>query len=226
MHDFFSPETQPLFEDLVLLPQENAQTGPTGRPPNSYALLLEGRSILFDAPYRRLLPALHELAEEGHPPAALALSHHHVTGEASVVQEATGVPAFLHPADAKRARVDGADFSDPTESALLAEAGLDVISMPYHTEGSIMLYWGEHGGVLLCGDSAVAPGPEQGLKPPRLERPPVQNEAADREQRQFWEDFDRPLRSILPLHGSTYVERGDVPEIMRPLWKAEPTRGR
>ena len=98
MHGFFSPQTQPLFENILLLPQEEAQTGPTGRPPNSCALLFEdGRSVLFDAPYRRLLPSLRQLGDDGYPPAALVLSHHHVTGEASIVQEATGVPALSAP---------------------------------------------------------------------------------------------------------------------------------
>jgi glyoxylase-like metal-dependent hydrolase (beta-lactamase superfamily II) len=221
------PQTQPLFGNLLVLPQEGAQTGPTGRPPNSYALLLSGgRSVLFDAPYRRLLPALRQLAEEGYPPAALVLSHYHVAGQADAFEAFTGeefdVPVFLHPADAKQVPGAGVAFADPTESALLGEAGLEVVRAPFHTEGSVMLYAERHGGVLLAGDGAAAPGPKQGLEPPRLERPPVESEAKDREQRQFWKDFaERPLRSFLPLHGATYTGHDDLPEIMRPFWEAE-----
>ena len=46
---FYSPNSQKLFDDIIFLPQEGAVAGPTGRPPNSYAILFDDHSILFDA---------------------------------------------------------------------------------------------------------------------------------------------------------------------------------
>ena len=227
MHEFFSPETQKLFDDLLLLPQEGAQTGPTGRPPNSFALLIDGHSILFDAPYSWAVPAVRRLRDEGYPPAALVLSHSNVAGQGDafdVMTEEFGVPGLLHPADAaaSESRRAGVEFADPLQSDILAGAGLEVLHFPGHTEGSIVLYWAEHGGVVLAGDSAVAPGPQQGLDPPRLVRAPSMNAEADQGLQEHWRDFDKPLRTVCPLHGATYVDRDDLEEIMRPLIEGEP----
>ena len=127
MHDFFSPETQVLFDDLLLLPQEDAQTGPTGRPPNSFAVLIGGRSILFDAPYSWAVPAVRRLRDEGYPPAALVLSHSNVAGQGDAFDAMTeefGVPMLLHPSDAAAAESQrsGVEFADPFQSDVLAES--------------------------------------------------------------------------------------------------------
>ena len=172
MHEFFSTDTQELFEDLWLLPQEGASTGPTGRPPNSFAVLAGEKSILVDAPYGWVIPALRELRDRGYPPAALVLSHSNVAGSEDAFAEITEefeVPVLLHPADAdaRESRRAGVEFGDPRQSEVLADAGLEVIHFPGHTDGSIVLYSERHGGVVLAGDSAVAPGPRQGLDPPR-----------------------------------------------------------
>lgn len=157
---------------------------------------------------------------------ALVLSHSNVAGQGDafdVMTDEFGVPILLHPDDAKasESRQAGVEFEDPQQSEVLAEAGLEVFHFPGHTEGSVVLYWGEHGGVMLAGDSAVAPGPQQGLDPPRLVRPPAMNAEADQGLREQWRTFDKPLRSICPLHGATYVDRDDLQEIMRPLLESE-----
>lgn len=226
MHAFFSPETQVLFDDLLLLPQEGAQTGPTGRPPNSYAILVDGGSILFDAPYSWAIPAVRGLRDAGYPPAALVLSHSNVAGQGDAFDEMTEefeVPVLLHPADAaaSESRRAGVEFADPLRSEILAEARLEVVHFPGHTQGSIVLYWEEHGGVVLAGDSAVAPGPQQGLDPPRLVRPPAMSAEADEDLRERWRNFERPIRTVGPLHGATYVDRDDMQEIMHPLIEGE-----
>lgn len=226
MHSFFSPETQVLFDDLLLMPQEGASTGPTGRPPNSFAVLTGGRSILFDAPYSWVVPAVRRLRDEGYPPAALVLSHSNVAGQGDafdVMTEEFGIPVLLHPADAaaSESQRSGVEFADPQQSEVLAGAGLEVFHFPGHTEGSIVLYWGEQGGVALAGDSAVAPGPQQGLDPPRLVRAPALNPEADEGLRELWRTFDKPLRTVCPLHGSVYVDREDLEGIMRPLLEGE-----
>lgn len=222
MHNFFSAETQWLFDDVLLLPQDGAATGPTGRPPNSYAVLLGGRSVLFDAVYSWALPGIRQLADDGHPPEALVVSHHHVAAQGDAfeaLQDEFDLPILLHPDDAQHRSAQQTDvsFENPTSSDVLAEARLDVIHVPAHTEGSVMLYAEKHGGFVLAGDSAVGPGPRQGLQPPRLERPPTISETADQHLRDLWRSFGRPLRTILPLHGATYVDRDDLAEIMQPL---------
>ncbi len=227
MNQFFSPETQVLFEDLLLLPQEGAQTGPTGRPPNSYAILVGGQSILFDAPYSWVVPAVSRLRDEGYPPAALVLSHSNVAGQGDAFEVMTDefeVPILLHPADAAAAesRRAGVEFANPQQSEVLAEAGLEVFHFPGHTEGSILLYWKEHGGILLAGDSAVGPGPRQDPEPLRLIRAPAINVEADEGLRESWSNFDRPVRTVGPLHGSVYVDRDDIEKIVRPLIDGEP----
>lgn len=230
MHTFFAAEPQALFDDVWLLPQAEAPTGPTGRPPNSYALLIEGRSVLLDAPFRRLLPALRRLADDGHPPDALVLSHRHVAAQADgfeAIQDAFGGTLFLHPADARHPSVRnlGFGFEDPMEPALRDGAGLEVLHVPCHTAGSVMLYTERHGGVLLAGDSAVGPGPRQPRGTHRLERPPTISPDADARLRVLWKSWNRPLCAVLPLHGQTYLQEdlpdGDLRAVMQPLWEGE-----
>jgi len=223
MHEFFSPDTQVLLDDLPLLPQEGASTGPTGRPPNSYAVIQEGRSILFDAPYSWVLPSLRRLRENGYPPAALVLSHSDVAGQgdafAEIVREFQ-IPVMLHPEDAesRESQQAGVEFENPVESEVLEGADIEALHFRGHTEGSIVLYRERNGGVMLAGDSAVGPGPRQDPDPPRLLLPPATS--AER-LRQTWRTFGRPLRSVCPLHGATYVNRDDLAGIMRPLIEGE-----
>ena len=229
MQPFFSSEPQYLFDNLVLLPQEGAQTGPTGRPPNSFAILTNGSSILFDAPYSWVTPAVRRLRDEGYPPAALVLSHSNVAGQGDVFDVMTqefGVTVLLHPADAARdeSRQAGVEFSDPRESNVLSEEGLEVLHFPGHTDGSIVLYSESHGGFLLAGDSAVGPGPRQDPTPPRLVRAPATNAESEEGLKEQWHaltNSGRPLRTICPLHGTLYVDRDDISEIMRPLIEGE-----
>ena len=72
-----------------------------------------------------------------------------------------------------------------------------------------MLYWPQHGGVLLAGDSAVAPGPGQDQKPLRLERSLGPTRAMTAGLAERWRSFDKPPRTICPLHGVPYTDRSD-----------------
>jgi glyoxylase-like metal-dependent hydrolase (beta-lactamase superfamily II) len=112
-----------------------------------------------------------------------------------------GVPVVLHPADASRqeARRSGVEFSDPLGSETLSEAGMEMVQFPGHTEGSIMLYSGNHGGFLLAGDSAVGPGPRQEQDPPRLIRPPATTGETEEGVKERWRAFGKPLRTICSL---------------------------
>ena len=208
---FYAPDTQPVVGPVVLLPQEGSSSGGTNRPLNSYAVLREGRSILFDAPVSWALEGIRALAAEGRPPRALVISHKDLasSGDAfDLFREEFDAPVLMHPADQTHPAAQGLGlaFQDPMESAVLAGAGARVIHMPGHTPGSIMLYLADEGGILLAGDSAVAPGPEQAAEPPRLERPKMAEEA-ERPFLDAWEKLAArlPLAAVLPLHGRRYL---------------------
>ena len=224
--DFFSPTSRYLYNDLILLPQKGAVTGGTGRPPNSFAVLFEGYSVLFDAPYSWTLPGTRELTDKGYPPKALVLSHRNVAGQGDAYAElqAYDLPILLHPEDASHPEATrlGVEFGDPANSEVLNEAGLEVLHFPGHTAGSVMLYWPAHGGVLLAGDCAVGPGPRQDQEPPRLERSPGPTEAMTEHLAEQWRTFSKPLRAVCPLHGTIYQDRDDLADIMRPLSEEPP----
>ena len=220
---FFSPDPQYLYDDLVLLPQEGARTGGTGRPPNSYALIFDGFSVLVDAPFRYVLGEVESLAKRGHPPGALVLTHRDLLGQGDAfgeLQERYDTTLLLHPDDV--GSNVALEFKNPMDNLLLKEAGLEVIHFPGHTPGSVMLLWSAHGGVLLAGDSAVAPGPRQDQEPPRLERPLGPNQEMTDALAERWRNFDRRLRTLCPLHGTPYVDHDDLGEIMRGLYEAAP----
>lgn len=225
--EFYASNSQTLLEDVVLLPQEGAVAGPTGRPPNSYAILFDDHSVLFDAVYAWNIGGIRTLIEQGKPPRAIVLSHRNVAGQIDpdVLLEFR-LPVLLHPDDAKHPEASEQDVSYESlaNSELLQQDELEVIHIPGHTDGSIMLYWARHGGVLFAGDSAVAPGPKQTQDPPRLLRPKMEDEATDRDFKTQWKELaaERPLSSVFPLHGTPYVEPQNIKEIVEPIWSQEP----
>ena len=225
--NFFSSESQMLYDDLVLLPQKGATTGGSGRPPNSFAVLLEDYAVLFDTPYSWTLAGIKELADKGYPPKVLVLSHRNVAGQGDAfetLQRDYDLSVLLHPDDASHpeAKRSGVEFGNPVGNEVLEAAGLEVIHFPGHTAGSVMLYWPEHGGVLLAGDCAAGPGPRQDQEPPRLERTPGPTQAMTEQLAEQWRAFDRPLRTVCPLHGTIYQDREDLADIMRSLYDAPP----
>ena len=89
-----------------------------------------------------------------------------------------------------------------------------------------MLYSTNNGGLLLTGDSASGTSADQakaGLE--RLIRPPIDTSVDDAELRKQWLAFDRPVATVLPFHGTGYVDRStaDLASIMQPLVRSEPT---
>ena len=228
MASFYSEKSQALFDNIVWLPQKGAKAGPSGRPPNSYAILVRNFSVLIDAAYSWNMPGIEQLVNAGQRPSALVLTHADVAEQGDAIAEihrTYDVPVLLHPADASlaRSRRAGVEFADPTKHSALDGAWLDVIHIPGHTPGSIMLHTKEHEGILFTGDAAVAPGPHQPAEPPRLERPKIaeEDDAAFREQ---WHVLcaHRFFSSALPLHGTPYVRRGDMRTIHRSLYEGAP----
>ncbi|MCF3934619.1 MBL fold metallo-hydrolase [Acuticoccus sp. M5D2P5] len=223
MAQFFSAKSQALFDDVLWLPQAGATTGPTGRPPNSYAILGRQGSVFIDAVYSWTMDAVDQIAHAGLPPTAFVLTHVDVAAKGDAfetIRERYGCPILMHPADVSRpqsARA-GVAFMDPRPDGALRSFGIDVIEMPFHTPGSIMLHYPKNRGVLFAGDSAVGPGPRQPQDPPHLERPIV-DEGLEDPFKAEWETIlaQRLVSSILPLHGTPYVDRGDLGDIARPL---------
>ncbi|WP_420392009.1 hypothetical protein [Acuticoccus sp.] len=227
MAQFYSPTTQTLFDDILWLPQAGAKAGPTGRPPNSYAILLQGSSILIDAVYSWTLDGIRKIADAGMPPSAFVLTHVDVAEQGDAFEEIRsqyGCPILLHPADhGPRAAKAGVAFMDPREDRAIVDARFDVIEMPFHTPGSIMLHTNRNRGVVFAGDSAVAPGPKQDPEPPRLARPKV-DEALEEDFKEQWMVLksQRLMSSILPLHGTPYVDRPDLRDIAMSLREGPP----
>ena len=49
------------------------------------------------------------------------------------------------------------------------------------------------------------------------------DEKTDRNFKERWQALaERQLNSVLPLHGTAYVEREDIKEIITPIWTQEP----
>ena len=209
------PTPRRLPGDVVLLPHVEPFAAAHGMAANAYALLHAGGAVLVDAPFADLLPALAALADAGHPPAALVLTHRHVAAQADaladVLRAAGGIPVYLHPADAAHpqgaaaARRWGVRFADPlAEPGLAAGAAWDaeVLAFPGHTAGHVALYRAAAGGVLVTGDAAMGPSvAEAAAGRAGVVRPPVTLSEDDGAIRRAWERFDRPLAVIAPYHG-------------------------
>jgi glyoxylase-like metal-dependent hydrolase (beta-lactamase superfamily II) len=232
MATFFSDKSQALFDDVLWLPQAGARTSAHGRPPNSYAILTNEGAIFVDAVFSWTLDGVHAVADAGVPPAAFVLTHGHLLqlGDAlETLAQTYNVPFLLHPADADRAEAGrlGRAFMDPRQSDVLKRAQYDVLEMPYHTPGSIMLHTDRNRGVLFTGESGIAPGPDQAPDPARMERPPVATDALDAAFREAWQVLkaQRLVSSFLPLHGTPYVDRHDNEEISGPLKFGAPMDG-
>ena len=227
--DFYSPQCQAVAGPVVLLPQKGSVSGGSKRPMNSWAIVRERDSILVDAPLSWTMNGVRALAKRGKPPKAMVLTHRDLAGSGDAWHEfadAFDAPFLMHPDDQAEdapGRLD-VPLHDPAGSAALDEAGVRVIHVPGHSPGSIMLHVEDDGGVLLCGDSAVGPGPEQADRTPRLQRPL----GADRDERfeRVWKETIRtlPVAAILPLHGAPLLrdERADFDELVAGIWTGQP----
>jgi len=226
------PQLSQLREGLALLEHSDPGAVRARMSTNGFALLADGGALLFDTGAEELLPLIDRLRNEGFQPRGLVLSHRHVAGlggAAPVISRAYRVPVFLHPVDARhpQATAAGIAYEDPTGHPLIAAFGAEVVHLPGHTAGSIGLYLPDRGGTLLTGDAAMGPTAvqtEAGVE--YLIRPPVMMNVNDGELRAGWRAFHRPLASVLPYHGTGYLDRAvDLPTIMAPLTRVEPTMG-
>lgn len=218
--EFYAARPQRLCAHVVLLPQHESPSGGTGRPLNSYAVETPAGVVLFDAGLPGQDAAAREIAGDAGV-VALVLSHADVVAQADqlgALAQSLNAPLFLHPADQQdpRVRKSGLDFADPMQAGQLSEAGIDVLHIPGHSPGSIMLYDPRDGGVMLTGDSAVLPGPEQDGEPDLLERPKMSDEN-DRIFAERWRKIAGryPLRSLLPLHGQPLLQRDDLSDDLK-----------
>jgi len=229
-----SPEPQmtELRDDIVLLEHSDPGARQAQLSTNTYAVLRPGRALFIDTNFSPLVPFVRELATRGFTPAALVISHRHVAGTGDALRTLANqfkMPVLMHPLDAEhpQARVAQVPYENPMAHPLLVEFGLEAIHFPGHTLGHIALYSAEKGGLLFAGDAAMGTTAGQaasGIE--RLIRPPAGLSTDDTQLRKQWLSFTRPVATVLPYHGTGYVDRaGDIPRIMAPLTRQQPTTG-
>jgi glyoxylase-like metal-dependent hydrolase (beta-lactamase superfamily II) len=221
-----------LRDDVVLIEHSDPGARQAQLSTNTYAVLRNSRALLIDTNFSPLMPFIRELAARGFTPAALVISHRHVAGTGDAVRTLAKefkMPVLMHPVDAghPQAMVSQVPYEDPMGHSLLTEFGLEAIHFPGHTSGHIALYGAERGGLLIAGDAAMgttAGQAAQGIE--RLIRPPAGLSTDDAELRKRWFSFSRPVTTVLPYHGTGYVDRGaDIARIMAPLTRDQPTTG-
>jgi glyoxylase-like metal-dependent hydrolase (beta-lactamase superfamily II) len=226
------PQLSRLREDLALLEYSDPGAVRARLSTNGFALLADRGALLFDTGAEELLPMINQLRSQGFTPRGLVLSHRHIAGAGGavpIIPREYRVPVFLHPIDARhpQAMAVGIAYEDPVGHPLMTAFGVEVVLLPGHTAGSIGLYLPDGGGTLLAGDAAMGPTAvqtENGVE--YLIRPPVTMNVNDAELRAQWLEFHRPLASVLPYHGTGYLDRAaDLPTIMGPLTRMEPTMG-
>ena len=225
------PQMTRLRPDLVLIEHSDPGAERLHVSTNTFALLDNGHMLLVDTSVSSLLPFVRQLSEDGFSPSAVAILHRHVVGLGdglTDLQAEFKIPLLLHPLDASRIRelAFGLRFENPMGHRALRVFGFEAILFPGQTGGSVMLYSAKNGGMLLTGDSASGTSADQaeaGLE--RLIRPPVQTSEDDAELRRQWLAFGRPVATVLPYHGTGYIDRPteEIVSIMRPLVRPEPT---
>ena len=225
------PQMTRLLPDIALIESSDAGAEEAHLSTNKYALLNAGRMLLLDTNVSSLIPFVRQLSDDGYSPAALVLSHRHIVGLGDAIGDLSTefkIPVLLNPIDAghEQAMVSGIRFENPVGHPILGEFGFEALLFPGQTAGSIVLYTTKHRGVLLTGDSATGTNANQakaGVE--RLVRPPIETSVDDAELREQWLAFDRPITTVLPFHGTGYIDRwaADIDSIMRPLMRPEPT---
>jgi glyoxylase-like metal-dependent hydrolase (beta-lactamase superfamily II) len=225
------PQMTRLRPDIVLIEYSDTGAEEAHLSTNTYALVNAGRMLLLDTNVSSLLPYVRQLSDDGYSPAALVLSHRHVVGLGDAIGDLSTefkIPVLLHPIDAvhQQAVASGIQFENPVGHPILGEFGFEAVLFPGQTAGSIVLHTTKRGGLLLTGDSAMGTTADQakaGLE--RLVRPPVETSVDDAELREQWLAFDRPVATVLPFHGTGYIDRqaADIASIMHPLVRPEPT---
>ena len=186
---------------------------------------------LVDTNNSCLLPFVRRLSNDGFSPAALVISHRHVVGFGDTLNDPRTefkIPMLLHPiyASHKQAQASGLLFENPIGHPVHSEFGFEALLFPGQTAGSIMLYSTNNVGLLITGDSASRTSATQakaGLE--RLIRPPIDTSEDDAELRRQWLAVNRPIATVLPYHGTGYIDRpaADLGSIMQPLVRSGPT---
>ena len=108
----------------------------------------------------------------------------------------------------------------------LTNSGLRHYYSPARLQVPVILHTTKHGGVLLTADPAMGTTSNQSKAgSERLVRPPIETSVDDTGLREQWLAFDRLVATVLPFHGTGYIDRqaSDIASIMRPLVRPEPT---
>ena len=226
------PQMTELREDVVLIEHSDPGARHARLSTNAYVVLTPGRALFIDTNLSILAPFMQELAARGFTPAALVISHRHVAGNGDAVRALANqfkMPVLMHPRDAThpQAMVAEVPYENPIGHPVLAEFGLEALHFPGHTSGHIALYGSGKGGLLIAGDAAMGTTAGQAASGvERLVRPPAGLSTDDTQLRQQWLSFSRPVATVLPYHGTGYVDRAaDIAGIMAPLTREQPTTG-
>ncbi|HYW30904.1 MAG TPA: hypothetical protein VE869_05300 [Gemmatimonas sp.] len=216
---------------LVRLRHAEPHAEAAGMATNAYAVLAPGRALLVDAGFLDLMPAIAAFAADGFAPSALVFTHRHVVAQSDAIDAlatAYQVPFLLLPRESAhpQAQQSGLQFDDPAGHEALTAVGMEALPFPGHTAGHLVLYGTSGGGVLLAGDCAMgALRAEAAAGMASLVRPPEGLTVDDRELRQQWVAFDRPVATICPFHGEPLVDDVDaVFHALESLRTATPTR--
>lgn len=226
------PQMMNLNPNITLLEHSDPGAESSHMSTNAYAFLKDNQALLIDAGDSSLLPFIRQLNNQGFSPLVLVISHRHIVGQSGeALQSLTTefqIPVLLHPIDAqhRQALSSNVQFENPIDHPMLKEFDLEALLFPGHTAGHTVLYSYNNGGLLFTGDAAMSTTVDQaeaGLE--RLIRPPIDFNVDDDKLREQWLNFNRPVSTVLPYHGTGYLDRSssNMIELMRPLIRPEPT---
>ncbi|KAK9804721.1 hypothetical protein WJX72_001823 [[Myrmecia] bisecta] len=215
-------------ERLWVVPNEDPAALKNGILSYTYVILNENKeALLVDVVFDFALKNVRKLVESnGWTVKGLVLTHKHAVNQShaenkgalqQVVQE-YGIPVYLHPADtdSDMARLVPLNYQDPTNDPLISGFNLEVSHFPGHTEGHVLIYLKDHGGVVITGDSAVGstlPQIAEGVE--SITRPPPKFNFNDELLRTNWADFDAPVQGFAAYHGQIFRDRKDLPELLK-----------
>lgn len=221
----FATHSQTIAPHTELLAQSGAGLlDERGRPPNSWAVVRRGYSVLVDAPFVWVLDSIALLADGERPPWALVLTGAAVAASCDAmgdVAEGYAVPVCLSsvaardPGAHKMAVFEGVTYVDPACGGFLERAGLRVLPADTCEPGTIML-WHEAERALLAGDAARGE-PSGSGEAGRLSRPATDDGERDEACRSWWRRTIETLRpdAILPLRGLPAARRRDGEQAYR-----------
>jgi glyoxylase-like metal-dependent hydrolase (beta-lactamase superfamily II) len=202
-----------------------------GMSTNTYVLASNERALLIDPLFDYLLQPINEILSKGFSLSGILFTHRHLVSNGNFLYGLTNkynVPLFLHSADQRYLKIRGLNyaFENPVEHPLTKEFDIEVIHFPGHTEGSIIIYQKQNGGLLMTGDAAVGPSEKQIQNGQvQLVRPSLNLSINDNQLRADWEQFNLLFAHVAPFHGGVIINMADKrEEFLHSLQSPYPTK--